>query len=91
MKEPYYTQKRPIDTCIPHPTTLQNMIERGLDYKPKTFGDLSITILEARDLPQVKAPTYQEFYEYHHMLFPDVEMKIPSAPFTSPLLARVRF
>jgi Ca2+-dependent lipid-binding protein len=34
-------------------TRHQNRIERGLDYKPKSFGDLTITVVEARDLPQV--------------------------------------
>ena len=49
MKESYDTLKKQIDTCIPHPTTLQNKIERGLRYQPKTLGDRNITILEARE------------------------------------------
>ena len=31
---------------------MKNLIEKGLDYKQRSFGDLHVTVMEARDLPQ---------------------------------------
>ena len=31
---------------------MKTLIEKGMNYKPRSFGDLQITVLEAKELPQ---------------------------------------